>query len=116
MTANEFISQIEEYYYKYPKNQLPVIRKYLSSKSSQYLRLLYKYTILNFSSSYKVAPDVAIFNQQYPHIKKEMLDNSLEQTTQEMKSEDFVSYEERMENIKKIGNIFADLKQKMRVK
>ena len=64
MKHTNFVKAIESYYGKYPPGQLPVIRKYLSLKSEKYLSKLHALVLLNFSSQYRVPPDIAIFEQQ----------------------------------------------------
>ncbi len=64
MTHAAFLESIQRYYGKYPSGQLPTIQKYLSPKGERYLSKLYTLVLLNFSSQYRVPPDIAIFERQ----------------------------------------------------
>lgn len=63
MTHAAFLESIQRYYGKYPPGQLPTVQKYLSGKSEKYLGKLYTLVLLDFSSQYRVPPDIAVFER-----------------------------------------------------
>jgi len=63
LTHAAFLESIQKYYGKYPPGQLPTVKMYLSRKSEKYLSKLYALVLLNFSSQYKVPPDIAILER-----------------------------------------------------
>ena len=63
MKHSAFLESIQRYYGKYPPGQQPTIQKYLQTKGEKYLGKLYTLVLLNFSSQYRVPPDIAIFEK-----------------------------------------------------
>ena len=63
MKVSEFLRDIQSYYGQYSKGQLPYIVGYVKNKRENFLGALFTACIENFSSKWKVSPDIAIFKE-----------------------------------------------------
>lgn len=93
MNAIEFVKKIQAYYGEYPKGQMAEIANYLRGKRETLLSELYKQCIKNFSSKWKTAPDVAVFEEYLP----EALKLEVRASGQLQIDEDYVSKEEGLQ-------------------
>lgn len=110
MNLNKFLTKIQNYYGLYPEGQIPVIKAYLTKKSDEYLSKLYGLVILNFSSQYKVPPDISIFEKLKRQINISTTNTSY--LDQEKEEEEFTE-EQKIINIQQVKQILLD-KQKER--
>ena len=63
MNKDDFIQKIENYYYPYDNDYVKkAILKFISKYSPDELNKLYGATLLYFSRSFKIAPDIKVLN------------------------------------------------------
>lgn len=111
MNLQEFFTAIQGYYgISYPKGQRDAIVAYLETKPPELLDALYQVCLKRFSSKWKMAPDIAIFEEHYAEalqLAKETQRAIAHNSPREI-TERPLSQEELLENIQKVQRIISD--------